>query len=88
MRKFLAAVGLSLALLMPAQIVLAAMSEEKSVMAKLDEVEKEIKSLREALSARMASGKKMSSQVMSETTKMLDTFMADMKRFRKNRDLE
>ena len=87
MRKLLGAVGLSLALLMPAQIALAATNEEK-VMTKLDEVEKEVKSLREMLSARMASGKKMSDKAMNEAMKMTDSFMEAMKRFRKNRDLE
>jgi len=87
MNKFFGAVGLSLALSMPTQIALAATNEEK-VMSKLDEVEKEVKSLREMLSARMASGKKMSAATMNEAMKMMDSFMTSMKRFRKNRDLE
>ena len=87
MRKLLGVVGLSMALLMPAHIGLAATNEEK-VMTKLDEVEKEVKSLREMLSSRMASGKKMSAASMNEAMKMLDSFMTSMKRFRKNRESE
>ena len=72
MKKILGVVVLSLALFVPAQMVLAASAEEK-VMTRLQEVEKELKTLREMINKRMEGGKKMSDAAMSEAMMMLDS---------------
>jgi hypothetical protein len=72
MKKILGVVVLSLVLFVPAQMALAASAEEK-VMTRLEEVEKELKTVREMINKRMGGGKKMSDAAMSEAMMMLDS---------------
>jgi uncharacterized protein YPO0396 len=53
-------------------MALAASAEEK-VMTRLEEVEKELKTVREMINKRMGGGKKMSDAAMSEAMMMLDS---------------
>lgn len=72
MKKALGVVVLSLVLFVPAQMALAASAEEK-VMTRLEEVEKELKTVREMINKRMGGGKRMSDAAMSEAMMMLDS---------------
>jgi hypothetical protein len=74
MKKLFAIAVISVALLGPAQIALAA-SNEESVLMKLDEAQKQIETLRATIKTRMAAGKKMTDADMKEGMKMVDAAM-------------